>query len=141
MPAESKLRSKTRPTRRRDVAKLHPVSDEMRQWCALLKSELLTWPNAEAKPMFGLRGFYRAKRIFAALPESREFEPLGAFLLKFDPMPKSLQRKIESDSRLGSWAHSGSRWTSFTLQSTDDLRDALWWLEQAYEHAKGKRSR
>jgi len=129
--------SKPKP-RPRDVAKLHPISDEMHQWSTLLEAELLTWPNITAKPMFGLRGLYRGEKIFAALPKTRGFDPAGSILLKFDPLPKALQEKMKNDSRFGPWGHSGPRWTSFTLRSADDLRDALWWLQHAHRCAKGK---
>jgi len=143
MPAKSNSRKleKPRSGRPREAAKLHPISEEMREWSALLESELRTWPNAIAKPMFGFRSFYRGNKIFAALPKSSEFDPAGSILLKFDPVPEALLKKMESDPRLGSWAHSGRRWISFTLQSCDDLHDALWWLQQAHEHAKGRTSR
>jgi hypothetical protein len=30
----------------------------------------------------------------------------------------------------------GKRWFSFNVRSAEDLRDALWWLNQAYERTK-----
>jgi hypothetical protein len=30
----------------------------------------------------------------------------------------------------------GGKWFAFELRSEADFRDALWWLNQAYEHAK-----
>jgi len=143
MPAKSNSRKLKKPRSGgpRKAAQLHPISEEMRQWSALLEFELLTWPNTTAKPMFGFRSFYRGRKIFAALPKSREFDPVGSLLLKFAPVPETLLKKMENDPRLGSWAHSGRRWISFTLQSSDDLHDALWWLQQAHEHAKGRTSR
>jgi len=111
----------------------------MRQWSALLESELRTWPNIIAKPMFGFRAFYRAKAMFAAIPGSREFDPCGSFLMKFNPMPTSLLSRAECDSRIGSWAREfGKGWMTFTINTANDLRDALWWLQRAHEHAKGK---
>ena len=130
--------SKPKP-RPRDVAKLHPISDEMLQWSTLLEAELLTWPNTLAKPMFGFRAFYRGKFMFAAVPRSREFDPRGSFLLKFDPMTPALLQRKESDPRIGSWSREfGRGWLTFTLNSGEDLRDALWWLQQSHASAKGK---
>ena len=126
----------------RQRSQLHPISEEMRQWSALLEAELLTWPNVIAKPMFGFRSFYRGKIIFAAVPRSREFDPVGSLIMKFDPMPAALAKRVDSDPRLGYWTPIHRRgWFTFTLHSGEDLRDALWWLQQAHKSAKGKTSR
>jgi hypothetical protein len=120
--------------------KLLPVSEEARRWSALLESELLSWPGVIAKRMFGLRALYRAKRIFAALPNSRGFGPDAPILLKFDPMPPSVIKRAENDIRLRTNSP-GKGWFSFTLTSDTDLHDAIEWLNQAYESAKrGKAS-
>lgn len=111
----------------------------MRHWSALLESELLSWPGVIAKPMFGFRGVYRGKRIFAALPHSRGFGPASSIFLKFDPMPPTLLQRAASDSRLVS-NMPGKGWCSFTVVSDADLRDALGWLNHSYEAAgKGNR--
>ena len=120
--------------------KLLPVSEETRRWSALLESELLSWPGVIAKRMFGLRALYRGKRIFAALPNSRGFGPDAPLLLKFDPMPPSVMKRAENDTRLRANSPGKGRF-SFTLASDTDLHDALEWLSQAYESAKqGKAS-
>ena len=140
MPAKAKRAKPKKPRSERAI--LHPISEEMRQWSALLEAEILTWPNATAKPMFGFRSFYRGKQIFAAVPHTREFDPRGSFLMKFDPMPPDLSARVEIDLRIGSWSREyGRGWMTFTLQSSDDLRDALWWLQQAHAaSARAKRS-
>jgi hypothetical protein len=120
--------------------KLLPVTEEARRWSALLESEILSWPGVIAKRMFGLRALYRGKRIFAALPSSRGFGPDAPILLKFDPMPPSVMKRVESDIRIRTNSP-GKGWFSFTLASDTDLHDALEWLNQAYESAKrGKAS-
>jgi len=127
--SKSKARGKAAPRR---VAKLYPASDEARQWSTLLETELLTWPRVQAKPMFGFRSFYRGKRIFAALPRTKAFDQVGSLLLKFETMPAPLQKKAAIDPRIGAWSRiSGRGWITFTLNSGEDLRDALWWLNQA----------
>jgi hypothetical protein len=137
-----KAPAKRGPMPRQKRSPLHPISEEMLQWSVLLEAELVTWPSVVAKPMFGFRAFYRGKIMFAAVPRSREFDPLGSFLLKFDPMPPALLQRKESDSRLGSWSREyGRGWWTFTLASGEDLRDALWWLKQAHQSAKGKTKR
>jgi hypothetical protein len=120
--------------------KLLPISEEMRQWSALLESELLSWPGVITKAMFGFRGVYRGKRIFAALPRSRGFGPNASILLKFKTMPPALLQRAESDSRLVTNTP-GKGWFSFTLSSDTDLHDALGWLNHCYESAKGGNSR
>jgi hypothetical protein len=120
--------------------KLLPVSEETRRWSAMLESELLSWPGVLVKRMFGLRALYRGKRIFAALPNSRGFGPAAPILLKFDPMPPSVMKRVESDIRIRTNSP-GKGWLSFTLTSDTDLHDALEWLSLAYESPKrGKAS-
>ena len=119
--------------------KLLPVSEETRRWSALLESELLTWPGVIAKRMFGLRALYRGKEIFAALPNSRGFGPEASVLLKFDPMPKALLQRAQSDGRIHGNTP-GNGWLSFALSSDADLHDALEWLTSSYE-AAAKRAR
>jgi hypothetical protein len=120
--------------------KLLPISEEMRQWSVLLEAELLSWPGVITKPMFGFRGVYRGKGIFAAIPRSRGFGSATSILLKFKAMPPALLRQAERDNRLRSNAP-GKGWFSFTLSSDTDLHDALGWLNHSYESAKGGSSR
>jgi len=47
-------------------------------------------------------------------------------------MPADLNQRALKEPRITP----GARWFSFEIQSTEDLRDALWWLNQAYEAAK-----
>ena len=124
----------------RQRPKLVPISEEMRRWSALLESELLSWPGVITKPMFGFRGVYRGKRMFAALPRSRGFGSSPSILLKFRTMSPVLLQRAESDNRLHSNSP-GKGWFSFALDSEADMRDALWWLNHSYESAKGGNAR
>lgn len=47
-------------------------------------------------------------------------------------MPADLNQRALGEPRITP----GTRWFSFEIQSTKDLRDALWWLNQSYEAAK-----
>ena len=135
--------AKSKPIRRKPAVarpKLLPVSEETRRWSALLESELLSWPGVIAKRMFGLRALYRAKRIFAALPNSRGFGPDASILIKFDPVPPALLKRAKSDLRVHTNSP-GKGWFSFTLASDTDLHDALEWLNHSYEAAKAGKSR
>ena len=125
-PAKRKL-----PTMR-ERPKMPPVSEEMKQWSAMLKTELIGWPQVTSRPMFGMSGMYRRKKIFAALPVTRGFDASSSIIFRFDPMPADLNQRALKEPRITP----GTRWFSFEIQSTEDLRDALWWLNQAYEAAK-----
>ena len=109
----------------------------MKQWSAMLTSELLTWPEISTKSMFGFFFFYRRRKVFAALPRTRGFDSPSTLVFKFDPMPPGLQKRAHNDGRMDASMKASSKgWLSFRLDSEADLRDALWWLHQAYEAAK-----
>src|SRR5690242_4804579 len=113
----------------RDRPKMPPISEEMKQWSAMLKTEVSGWPQISTKPMFGMMGLYRGKKIFGGLPVTRGFDTPNSVIFRFDPMPPDLEQRALKDSRIAP----GKRWFSFNVASTTDLRDALWWLNQAYE--------
>jgi hypothetical protein len=124
---------KTRPNR----PKLPHIADEMKQWSAMLGQELRTWPHVKSRPMFGLLGFYRRTKIFGGLPVTRGLKTASSIIFKIEPMPPDLLRRAAQDPRVDTEGElPGRRWYSFELNSAEDLRDALWWLNQAYERAK-----
>jgi hypothetical protein len=124
-----------RASSRRPRRKLVPISEEMRHWSAVLEAELVSWPTT-SKPMFGFQSFYRESRIFAAIPRSRGFGTAYSFMVKFDSMPPALFQRAKNESRLDTSTRvPGKGWFGFELSSGDDLRDAIWWLSQAYECA------
>src|SRR4029077_8794495 len=113
------------------------ASEETKQLSAMLGNELITWPKATTRPMFGLRGFYRGKKIFAALPVTRTIRNPNSFIFRMQPMPQELLERARKEPRIDTENTAPSaKWLSFTLNSEADFRDALWWLNQAYEHAK-----
>ena len=116
----------------RDRPKMPPISEEMKQWSAMLKTEVSGWPRISTKPMFGMMGLYRGKKIFGGLPVTRGFDTPNSVIFRFDPMPQDLLQRVLKYSRITP----GKRWFSFEVASTSDLRDALWWLNQAYERAR-----
>jgi len=102
----------------------------------MLAAELHSWPHTSTKPMFGFLSFYRKGTIFAALPQTRGFDSASSMILKFHPMAPALLKRAEADGRMDTSTRvPGKGWFSFEMRSTDDLRDALWWLTQAYEAA------
>ncbi len=122
---------------KRPRPKMPLASEEMKQWSAMLGNELSTWPQVTARPMFGLRGFYRGKKIFAALPVTRGFSTPNSLIFRIKPMPPDLLERAKKEPRIDTENRIPSaKWFIFELNSEADFRDALWWLNQAYEHAK-----
>jgi hypothetical protein len=113
------------------------AGEEMKQWSAMLGNELITWPQVATRPMFGLRGFYRGKKIFAALPVTRAIRNANSLIFRIQPMPPDLLKRAKKEPRIDTESRVPSaKWFTFELNSEADFRDALWWLSQAYEHAK-----
>jgi len=132
MKAKSKGKTK-RP-------KLVPISEEMKQWSAMLQHELGGWPDVSSRPMFGFLSLYRKRTIFAALPHTRGVGTPNSFMFRFASMPADLQQKARRAPQMRLDERSpGAKWYVFELNSADDLREALWWLNQAYEATGGKR--
>ncbi len=127
---KAKKTSRARP-------KLPRTTDEMKEWSAMLGQELSRWPHVTSRPMFGLLGFYRKAKVFAALPVTRAMGTPNSIIFKMKSMPPDLLRRAKDDPRLDSdRERPGAGWRSFEIQAVEDLRDALWWLNQAYERAK-----
>jgi hypothetical protein len=128
-----KAKSKPKANRR----KMAPISEEMKEWSSLLSQELEKWPRVSAKPMFGMRCYYRGAKVFGALPVTRSIESGNSLMFKINPMPGKLLSRADNDSRISSTDRLKTRkWRLFAIGSEGDLRDALWWLNQAYEKAK-----
>jgi hypothetical protein len=122
---------------KRPRPQMHRASEETKQLAALLGTELTTWPKVTTRPMFGLRGYYRGKKIFAALPVTRAIKNPNSFIFRIQPMPAELLERARAAPHIDiENAAPGPKWLSFILNSEADFRDALWWLNQAYEHAK-----
>jgi len=124
--------AKQKPRAMRDRPKMPPISEEMKQWSGMLKTEVSGWPQISTKPMFGMMGLYRGRKIFGGLPVTRGFDTPNSVIFRFDPIPSELEERASKDKRISP----GKRWFSFDVGSTADLRDALWWLNQAYERTK-----
>ena len=117
--------------------KLPPVSEEMEQWSAMLGEEIRQWPKVSSRPMFGFQCFYRGKKIFAALPATRGVGTLNTLMFRIKPMPAELLERAKQEPRIETESRTpGAKWFLFELSSSEDLRDVLWWLNQAYERAK-----
>jgi hypothetical protein len=135
MKAHKRRKNSRVPRARR--ASFAPIAQEMRRWSSLLETELMTWPDVNTKAMFGFLSFYRAGKIFAALPRTRGFNSSSSLILKFNPLPAPLLAKARADARMDTNTRvAGKGWFSFEVASECDLRDALAWLDHAYQAAK-----
>ena len=113
------------------------ATEEMKEWSAMLQQEIEKWPKVAAKPMFGMRCYYRGKTVFGALPVTRCIDNGNSFMFKIHPMPQALLKKADGDDRVfANHALKTMKWTLFEMSSERDLTDALWWLNRAYEKAK-----
>jgi hypothetical protein len=121
--------------------KLVPISEEMKQWSAMLAQELSGWPDVSSRRMFGFLSFYRKQAIFAALPQSRAPRTPNSFMFRFASMPADLEERAGKSSQIRMDHGPGAKWYNFELSSKGDLRDALWWLNQAYEAARTRRAK
>jgi hypothetical protein len=127
---KSKIKTPRRPSMPR-------TSDEMKEWSAMLEHELLGWPHITTKPMFGLLGLYRKKTIFAALPVTRGIGAPNSIIFKMKSMTPDLLRRVNEDPRVSTGTRMRAKgWHSFDVNSTEDLKDVLSWMKQAYEQAK-----
>ncbi|MCU1310693.1 MAG: hypothetical protein JWO20_1818 [Candidatus Angelobacter sp.] len=115
--------------------KFQKITEEMREWAALLSGEVAQWPDVTLRPMFGMTAFYRKATMFGAVPATRSIGSPNAIIFKIlDQQPK-LKSRLEADSRVGTSIGVKQKWYSFELSSPKDLRDALSWLSEAYEKA------
>lgn len=113
------------------------VSEEMKRWSAMLGQELRQWPQVKSQPMFGMLGFYRRSSIFGALPVTRGIKTPNSFMFRIVPMPAALLRRAMAESRIDvEFRVPSAKWYAFEINSEEDFPDALWWLSQAYKHAK-----
>jgi hypothetical protein len=97
------------------------ISEEMHRLSTLLGEELLRWPDVSARPMFGMRAFYRKQTVFGLLPETRAMERPNAIGYK-------LAGKTSTDRK-------GKKWHLLDLESEADLTRALQIFDKAYRLA------
>jgi hypothetical protein len=137
--ATRKTRTKEPRVKRPAMPKFFVVDEEMKHRASLLEGELRQWPEVKSKPMFGMAAFFRKNLIFAAVPKTRTLHSPQSITMKFDSMPIALCEKLSAEPRLTRDAPGpGAGWHAFELGSTEDIRDALWWLNQAYELAAAR---
>jgi hypothetical protein len=114
-----------------------PIDDEMKEFSAMLETELCTWPGVSKKPMFGYQGLYRHGKIFAALPRSRAMKSPNSILFKSASISPAILESAKKDSRVDTVSGmSAAGWLTFDLKGASDMKDALTLLSRAYEAAK-----
>ena len=119
------------------------VPEEMKQWSALIAQEVASWPQVEARKMFGMTSFYRRDVIFAAVPTTKAYFSPHSIIFKLQsPTEKQRQRMI-ADKRVNVSFGIGQKWYGYELASPEDIRGALAWLDEAFRAAKAapKRAR
>ena len=119
----------------KNAPKMHKPGPQMEQFAALLATEILTWPNAATKSMFGMTAFYRGAMMFGAVPKTKTLFTQNSVMFKLQKPPADAVYNLENDCRIiaGTKTH---KWYGFEMTEPEDLRDALNWFGIAYDHAR-----
>ena len=113
------------------------VSQEMKRIAALLESEVLAWQGVTTRPMFGMTGLYRDKRIFAALPRTRAMNAPDSIAVRLPKRSERMISQMRGNKRIIA-PPTDAKWISFLIHSEVDIHDALNWLSVAYGEAGKK---
>lgn len=111
------------------------ISEEMKQWSALLGTELASWPGVSTRPMFGFVSFYRGRNIFAALPKTRAINSANSFMFKLRRASPQELAELRREPRAEVSEKGTAGWQSLEVASPADLKHALDWLDRAYRAA------
>lgn len=121
--------------------KLPAISEEMKAWAAALAGEAGNWPGVNTRAFFGFTALYRTDKIFALAPRTRGMNTANSLAFKLESVTAAVRKHLEKDPRIGTSMMRQARWFTFELSRDADLRDALDWLDRAYEAAdKHKKS-
>lgn len=113
----------------------------MKAWAAALAGEAGNWPRVNTRAFFGFTALYRTDQIFALVPRTRGMNTANSLAFKLESVTAAVRQQLEKDPRIGTSMMRQARWFSFELSRDADLRDALDWLDRAYEAAdKHKKS-
>lgn len=85
---------------KRDRPRLPKISEEMKAWSAALSAEVANWPDVTVRPMFGMFGVYRGKRILAVLPRTRALDVPDSIAFKVPVSGPGLRRRAKHDPRI-----------------------------------------
>ncbi len=106
-----------------------------------METELLSWPGVTSKPMFGMVGFYRRGKMFAAVPRNRTVAQRDAVLVKLDRASNEVIARVLQDSRTLTPSMPKAGWIAMAVESMEDVRAVLDWFSQAYELVRKAKSR
>jgi hypothetical protein len=120
---------------------LRPVPEEVREWSALLKAELDTWPSISYRRMFGMNAVYRDGVIFAALPGTRTLFTSRSVIFKLPRRSAAQDKRLRAEARIHPGSLPGQGWFGFEISSPRDLAPALAWFSEAYEAARPPRKK
>ena len=112
------------------------ASEQMKEWSAMLGTELCQWPAVTSKQMFGMTVFYRKGKVFGALPRTKTFATPNSIAFKLYRKTPQMIKMLRADTRITDRHKEHGSWVSFELGGDQHLNDALRWLEQAYSAAK-----
>jgi len=122
----------------KDRPKLANISEEMKQWSALLGRELSSWAAVSSRRMFGMTAFYRNHKIFAVLPRTKAFETSNSVAFKlYKPTPRE-SKTLRADARITWSKGKAAGWIAFEVNGPADLNDALKWFDLAYRNCLSK---
>ena len=107
----------------------------MKQWSAMLGTELSDWPQVSSKPMFGMTAFYRADQIFAVLPKTRGFQSSNGVAFRFETISAELAEELRLDDRVLT-NPIGKKWITFEVHEAKDVNAVLEWMSRAYENCR-----
>lgn len=125
------MKRETRP-------KLAVVSEQVKEWSALLGTELASWPAVTSRRMFGMTVFYRKGVIFAALPGTRAFNTPHSVAFKLHRKTPRTLKLLEADPRIAHPLREDATWISLELTDEKDLAIALKWFDLAYRNCLSK---
>jgi hypothetical protein len=129
-------KSAKKPSRARP--RLPRVSEETKRIAALLETEVLAWPSVTSRPMFGLTGLYRTRKIFAVLPRTRAMDVRDSIAFRLPRHSSRITAELHRDKRIVA-PTPDAKWISFVISSDTDIHDALNWLALAYREATKKK--
>ena len=113
----------------------HPlanISEEMKQWSAMLGAELENWPKVSSKPMFGMTAYYTGEQIFAVLPKTKSFGASNGIGFRFEEISDKLAQELKKDARVIS-NPIGKQWITFVIEEPKDVNAAIGYLMRAAE--------
>ena len=116
--------------------KLANISEAMKEWSALLGTEVADWPGVTERKMFGMIAYFRKGQIFAALPRTKCFDTPQSFAIKLYRITTAARKLLDSFGR--SSPAMGDKWIAVEIRGPQDLGDAVKLLHQAYAAATSK---